>query len=434
MPDAPAAHATRVRVTTADGIARVVLDSPPLNILTQGLLAELRAALAALAADADAARPRARRRGQALLGRRRRRRAPAAGLRGDDPRVRGDRRGAAGLPRAGDRRGARPLPRRRLRAGAGRGPRRRRRGRVVRPAGDRAGRDRPGRLRPAARRCAGRRAPRRCSSPGTAITAAQALAMGLVARVSADDRVDEEALALAGRIARHSAAALRVAKRAAAGGERGPRDRRAARRGPALRGGPDADRRRPRGAHGLPRRSGPPCGRTDERRHDARRRHLPGVARAAAGRPARRVPRPAGGRHLPHGAALARGRRQGAGPLPGLLPRGDRARRRPAAVQGARRAGRADAGRLPLRLVPLLDREDVARAGARAAASRWRCSSRTRSATRRATSARCGAATSRTPARSSTCRRTPTRPTPPRTCAASTTGCAAASRRSPAVR
>jgi cyclohexa-1,5-dienecarbonyl-CoA hydratase len=48
---------------------------------------------------------------------------------------------------------------------------------------------------------------------GDPLSAAQALAAGLVARVVPDERVDEEALALAGRIARHSAAALRVAKR-----------------------------------------------------------------------------------------------------------------------------------------------------------------------------------------------------------------------------
>ena len=49
---------------------------------------------------------------------------------------------------------------------------------------------------------------------GDPLTAAQAAAAGLVARVVPDDAVDAEALALAGRIARHSAAALRVAKRA----------------------------------------------------------------------------------------------------------------------------------------------------------------------------------------------------------------------------
>lgn len=49
---------------------------------------------------------------------------------------------------------------------------------------------------------------------GDPLSAAQALATGLVARVVPDDDVDAEALALAGRIARHSAAALRVAKRA----------------------------------------------------------------------------------------------------------------------------------------------------------------------------------------------------------------------------
>ena len=49
---------------------------------------------------------------------------------------------------------------------------------------------------------------------GDPLSAAHALAAGLVARVVPDDGVDAEALALAGRIARHSAAALRVAKRA----------------------------------------------------------------------------------------------------------------------------------------------------------------------------------------------------------------------------
>jgi len=49
---------------------------------------------------------------------------------------------------------------------------------------------------------------------GDPLTAGQALAAGLLSRVVPDDAVDAEALALAGRIARHSAAALRVAKRA----------------------------------------------------------------------------------------------------------------------------------------------------------------------------------------------------------------------------
>jgi cyclohexa-1,5-dienecarbonyl-CoA hydratase len=48
---------------------------------------------------------------------------------------------------------------------------------------------------------------------GDPMSAAQALAAGLVTRVVPDDAVDAEALALAARIARHSAAALRVAKR-----------------------------------------------------------------------------------------------------------------------------------------------------------------------------------------------------------------------------
>ncbi|HVO34873.1 MAG TPA: enoyl-CoA hydratase/isomerase family protein [Gemmatimonadales bacterium] len=49
---------------------------------------------------------------------------------------------------------------------------------------------------------------------GDPMTAAEARTAGLVVRVVPDERVDEEALALAARIARHSAAALRVAKRA----------------------------------------------------------------------------------------------------------------------------------------------------------------------------------------------------------------------------
>jgi cyclohexa-1,5-dienecarbonyl-CoA hydratase len=49
---------------------------------------------------------------------------------------------------------------------------------------------------------------------GDPVTATEAKAAGLVARVVPDGRVDDEAAALAARIARHSAAALRVAKRA----------------------------------------------------------------------------------------------------------------------------------------------------------------------------------------------------------------------------
>ena len=58
-------------------------------------------------------------------------------------------------------------------------------------------------------------------------------------------------------------------------------------------------------------------------------------------------------------------RRQGAGPFPGLLPRGDGPRRRHAAGEGAGRAGGDAPGRLALRLVPLLDHPQLARGGAR---------------------------------------------------------------------
>lgn len=54
---------------------------------------------------------------------------------------------------------------------------------------------------------------------GDAITAAEAERGGLVARVVPDDAVDQVALELARRIASHSAAALRVAKRALRGVE-----------------------------------------------------------------------------------------------------------------------------------------------------------------------------------------------------------------------
>ncbi len=62
---------------------------------------------------------------------------------------------------------------------------------------------------------------------GDSITAQQAFEAGLVRRVVPDDEVEGEALELAGRIARHSAAALRSAKRALRGGS-------AARRADAL--------------------------------------------------------------------------------------------------------------------------------------------------------------------------------------------------------
>jgi cyclohexa-1,5-dienecarbonyl-CoA hydratase len=54
---------------------------------------------------------------------------------------------------------------------------------------------------------------------GDALSAADAERAGLVARRVPDERLDEEALALCRKIARHSAAALRVAKRALRAGE-----------------------------------------------------------------------------------------------------------------------------------------------------------------------------------------------------------------------
>ncbi len=79
-----------------------------------------------------------------------------------------------------------------------------------------------------------------------------------------------------------------------------------------------------------------------------------------------------------------------------------------AAVQGARRADRGDAGRGALRLLPLLDPQDLARAGpqrrGRARSVRHAPHLRRRPQPGR----RSGDATFPIPARSSTCRRTPT--------------------------
>jgi cyclohexa-1,5-dienecarbonyl-CoA hydratase len=54
---------------------------------------------------------------------------------------------------------------------------------------------------------------------GDPLTAADAERAGVVAKVVPDERVEDEALALCRRIARHSAAALRIAKRALRAGE-----------------------------------------------------------------------------------------------------------------------------------------------------------------------------------------------------------------------
>ena len=48
-----------VDATTADGIGTLILDHPPLNILTRSVLAELRGRLAELAVDAENGRLRA---------------------------------------------------------------------------------------------------------------------------------------------------------------------------------------------------------------------------------------------------------------------------------------------------------------------------------------------------------------------------------------
>jgi cyclohexa-1,5-dienecarbonyl-CoA hydratase len=219
--DATSGPANRVHVTTADGIARIVLDSPPLNILTQGLLAELRAALAPLAAD-----PALR---VLVLG--------AAGKHfsaGADV--------AEHLPPAFETmipefvatvEALRAFPAPVVAAVRGRclgGGFELAQAADLIVAGEGASFGQPeivlGVIAPIA--CAllpGLLGPARAAEllyTGDSLTAAQALAAGLVVRVVPDGQVDEEAQALAGRIARHSAAALRIAKRAVRAGSAGP--------------------------------------------------------------------------------------------------------------------------------------------------------------------------------------------------------------------
>jgi cyclohexa-1,5-dienecarbonyl-CoA hydratase len=218
--DAGSGPATRVRVTTADGIAQVVLDSPPLNILTQGLLAELRAALVSPAAD-----PTLR---VLVLGAQGKHFSAGADVAEHLPPTY-----AAMIPEflaTIEALHAFPVPvvaavRGRCLGGGFE---------LVQAAdlivsGEGASFGQPeivlGVIAPAASAllpeiCGPARAAEILYT-GDAVTAAQALAAGLVVRVVADERVDEEALALAGRIARHSAAALRIAKRAIRAGSKG---------------------------------------------------------------------------------------------------------------------------------------------------------------------------------------------------------------------
>ena len=202
-----------VATTTENGIARVTIDHPPLNILSRGLLGELRASLEELAED-----PELR---VVVVGAAGRHFSAGADVGEHLPPT-----WKAMVPEFLDTVAALrafPLP---LVAAV--------RGRCLGGgfelvqavdlvvAGETASLGQPeiqlGVIPPAA--CAllpliagpGRAA--EIVLTGDPLTAAQALAFGLVARVVPDDAVDAEALALAGRIARHSAAALRVAKRA----------------------------------------------------------------------------------------------------------------------------------------------------------------------------------------------------------------------------
>ncbi len=218
-PNAPMSDAAHVRRAIQDGIARVTLDSPPLNILTRQVLSELRAAFAALAADAT---------------------LRVAVLSGEGKHFSAGADVAEHLPPAWKAMIAEfletvtelrafPVPliaavRGRCLGGAFE---------VVQAAdlvvaGEGATFGQPeivlGVIPPVA--CAllpGLAGPARAAQivfTGDAMTSAEALAAGLVAQVVPDDQVDAQAMALAGRIARHSAVALRVAKRALRSPER----------------------------------------------------------------------------------------------------------------------------------------------------------------------------------------------------------------------
>jgi len=202
-----------VRTRAADGIARLTLDSPPLNILTRQLLADLRGSLDALATDRTLR--------VLVLGATGKHFSAGADVGEHLPPT-----WQGMIPEFLDTIGrlrAFPVPV--IAAVRGRclgGGFELVLGADLVVAGEGAAFGQPeivlGVIPPAA--CAllpDLIGPSRAAEvvfTGDPMSAADARGAGLVARVVPDERVDDEALALAGRIARHSAAALRVAKRA----------------------------------------------------------------------------------------------------------------------------------------------------------------------------------------------------------------------------
>ncbi len=213
-PDGGAAvSGPRVSCATEGGIARVTLSHPPLNVLTRAVLGELRAALGALAGDATLR--------VAVL--------HAAGRHfsaGADVGEHLPPAWEAMIPEFLETVAAlRDFPVPVIAAVRGRclgGAFELVQGADLIVAGEGAVLGQPeivlGVFLPAA--CAllpGLVGPARAAEivfTGDPMTAAEARAAGLVSRVVADERVDDEALARAARIARPSAAALRIAKRA----------------------------------------------------------------------------------------------------------------------------------------------------------------------------------------------------------------------------
>ncbi len=211
-----------IRTEVADGVATLTLDSPPLNILTRAMLAELRAALATLAADPGLRALVVRAAGRHF----------SAGADVGEHLPPGHRELIPEFLDTIEALAAFPLPV--IAAVRGRclgGGFELAQAADVIVAGEGATFGQPeillGVTAPAACVLLPRLARGGFAAEllytGEAVSASRAHAGGLVAHVVADDAAEAEATALARRMAKHSAATLRAAKRTVAEGARLPR-------------------------------------------------------------------------------------------------------------------------------------------------------------------------------------------------------------------